>query len=244
MRFSKILSLMISSLSLVSVASAAPAAGPVGSISGPGASVATADAAPVVDVIADSLFRPIAAVPGKEGTVRFDSDGRCILAILGGSAQPEMLRAILTQGKRASTRGLGKDFFALLLCGNADGNVDAILANQKGLKSAVSGAARVKQGSLFAAKFDTPNTIVSVGLANTHGNSGGKFLTEDYELVVGVDGEKHFFVYIADKVGGKIVAYNAGVGGYVADWNEQTQALYARVFGRTIISTPKIIVAN
>ena len=221
-------------------------AAPVGAIKGrPVAADSTFNAAAPVEVLdVPARFTPVTQLPGAIGTVKYSSDGRCILVVLGGSGTAADTNALFGGVTSASIRPLGKNYFAVLMCPNESQGTRMIVSNASGLKKVLAGKGKVKEGSLFVIDWDKPNMLASGVLANTHSSGGSKFLTEDYEMAFGTqqNGEAYFF--IVDKIESKIIAFSQVGGAYYGNFDSDTKALYARTIGTQLLSAPRIIIAN
>lgn len=199
------------------------------------------------DVVNTLDMQPVASLPGTIGSVSYASDGKCIAIVLGGSnpVRGTDVDSIFF-GKGAMKRlGLLKRSHSLVMCPGANGATEVILADAAGVKKLFAKKKpRADGSSIIRTVWDRPNMLATALVGNRVVVNGAKFISNDYDIHFGTDGNGRVQFLILDRVARKLIAFHQDVGGYYGDLTPARIALIHERWGLAIAQALKIILAD
>ncbi|MFM1847211.1 MAG: hypothetical protein RL417_685 [Pseudomonadota bacterium] len=190
------------------------------------------------------LFTPVTELPGTIGSFRYNSDGRCIVIVLGGSpTNSDMLEILSKSGSPVLNNFAGSH--TVYMCPGANGGTDVTVLNYRAFRQAFKGrSCSSKPGTTLVSSWNHPNLLASATLGNKVKKHGVTFISNEYELVFGTDDiNKPYFVVI-DRVAHKLAYYTDANGGYYSDLSPEMVTLYNTTVGAQALLAPKIVLFN
>jgi hypothetical protein len=193
-------------------------------------------------------MQPVSALPGKIGSVTYDSDGNCIAIVMGGQSTlsgAEVRAIFFGNSARKNYRPLANSQ-SLIMCPGSDGVTEVVLANQAGVKklTAPRGRPKANGSSIISTSWSGANKLATALLGRRIVANGAKFLSNEYDVHFGTDGAGKIYFLIVDRVANKFVAFHQDQGGYHTDLTPAVIDLIHDRLGRQIAQAPRIMVAD
>ncbi len=190
------------------------------------------------------LFTPVTELPGTIGTVRYNSDGRCLVIVMGGNPTNADMEELLTKkGSPVLNNFVGSH--TVYMCPGVKGGTDVTVLNYRGLRQAYNGLpCGSKPGTTLVSYWNQPNLLASATLGNKVTEHGVKFISNEYDLVFGTDHSGEPYFVIIDHKAHKLAHYTATSGGYYGDLSPEMVTLYNSTIGATALRAPKIVLFN
>ena len=215
-----------------------------------GMSIESTVVAPVntTQVISSLNLRAVSELPGKIGSITYDSDGRCIALVLGGAANlsgAEVRALVFGNSKRKNFRSLANSH-SLIMCPGANGETEVVLANQAGLKKLLTsrGPVRVNGSSIISTVWEGANKLATALIGRRVVLNGAKFISNDYDVHFGTDGGGKVYFIILDRVANKAVMFHQDHGGYHGELTADVVSFIQERLGQAIAQAPRIMLAD
>ena len=198
-------------------------------------------------VVSSLDLRPASELPGKIGTISYDSDGRCIALVLGGAANMNgaaVRSTIFGTSRRRDLRPLANSH-ALIMCPGANGETEVVLTNQAGVKKLLSSrAVRVNGSSIISTVWSGANKLATALIGRKVSLNGAKFISNDYDVHFGTDGGGKVYFIILDRVANKAVLFHQDQGGYHGDLTPSVISYIQGSLGQASAQAPRIILGE
>ena len=191
-----------------------------------------------------SLFTPVTDLPGTIGTVRYNSDGRCLVLVMGGAPTNADLEELLSkEGTPTLPNFIGSH--TAYMCPGATGEAVVTLLNYRALRQVYRGSpGSSNPGTALISYWNQPNLLASASLGNRVTERGIRFISNAYDLILGTDNQGEVYFVILDHVSKKLIHFTAQSGGYYSDLSPDMAALYSSTIGTQALLAPKIALFN
>jgi len=199
-------------------------------------------------VVVSSLgLQAVSELPGKIGSITYDSDGRCIALVLGGATNltgAEVRAIIFGNSRRKNFRPLANSH-ALVMCPGANGETEVVLTNQAGIRKLLSSrAVRVNGSSIISTVWSGANKLATALIGRRVVLNGAKFISNDYDVHFGTDARGKVYFIILDRVANKAVLFHQDQGGYHGDLTPSVISYIQGSLGQASAQAPRIILGE
>ena len=198
------------------------------------------------DILNAIDLQPVQNLPGKIGSIAYDSDGKCLVLVLGGASNltgAEVRTLFFGQSSRRNFGPLANSK-TLLMCQNGASETEVVLANAAGVKKLFSRRPRVNGSSIISTAWSGPNKLATALIGRKVVVNGARFISNDYDVHFGTDGVGKVYFIILDRVANKFVYFHQSQGGYHAPLTPGAVAIVQNRLGLAIAQAPRIMLAD